>query len=89
MNEPTIQIGNMDTRIPLGAERLVAAFGEAAEANGMTCIRTVETHPGIGVWLKDGTDVPALAIAQDELGNWSMVRRDGWAVVQYFANEVS
>ncbi len=89
MNEPTIQVSNQDTRIPKGAEGVVAGFVEAAKANGMTCIRTVETHPGIGVWLKDGTDVEALAIAQDELGNWSLVRRDGWAVVQYFADEVS
>lgn len=89
MNEPTVEIGNTDTRIPAGAESLVAGFVEAAHANGMSCIRTVATHPGIGVWLLDGTDVPALAIAQDELGNWAMIQRDGWATVQYLADEVS
>ena len=89
MRGPSIEVGNRDTRIPEGAEGVVAGFVEAAHANGMECIRTVATHPGIGVWLADGTDVPALAIAMDELGNYSMVMREGWATVQYLADEVS
>lgn len=89
MRGPSIEVGNQDTRIPAGAESLVAGFVEAAYANGMSNILTVEDRPSIGVWLLDGTDVPALAIAMDELGNWSLVRRDGWATVQYFADEVS
>ncbi len=89
MRGPSMVVGNQDTRIPEGAEGLVAGFVEAAMANGMSNIKTVEDAPGIGVWLLDGSDVPALAIAMDELGNWAMVRRDGWATVQYFADEVS
>jgi hypothetical protein len=89
MNDPRMEVSNMDTRIPLGAERLVASFVETAQENHMTGIKTVEDLPGIGVWLTDGTDVPALAIAMDELGNWTLIRRDGWAVVQYFSDEVS
>lgn len=77
---------------------VVDSFVRTAEANGLTGVRTQLDHPqrsnpqpgvamGIGLFLRDGTDLPCLAVATDELGNWSVVTLAGY-VRQYLATEV-
>ncbi len=68
------------------AARILRSFVRAAVANGDAA--ALRFHRGVGVWLTDGTDVPALAIFADALGNWTMLRASDLAVVQYLADEV-
>lgn len=48
---------------------------------------TRRQNPDIGVWLKDGRDIAALAIFKDELDNWTLLTEDG-CVLQFLHNEV-
>lgn len=73
---------------------VVAAFIQTAEVNGLKDLSVQDpnakrdaSHPGKGVWLKNGTDIPCRVVARDELGNWCVVTEDGM-VRQYLANEV-
>jgi hypothetical protein len=40
-----------------------------------------------GVWLKDGGDLPCIAVAMDVLGNWTVLTYQN-VVRQYFKSEV-
>ena len=42
---------------------------------------------GCGVWLKDGRDIKCVAVAQDILGNFTIVLPNG-GIRQYLAEEV-
>ena len=74
-------------------KEIIEQFKAAAEANGL--VRLVEydgrpregTYVGPGIWLKDGTDIPCLLVAQDELGNWVVLTEQGYTR-QYFESEV-
>lgn len=44
-------------------------------------------RPGVGLWLREGGDLPCLVVACDELGNWIVLNEDGY-VQQYLGNEV-
>ncbi len=68
-------------------KHLIEEFCKAARANGHYPI-TCQQLPHIGVWLKDGTDIPALAIYEDDLGNWVMLSAKDNHVRQYLHNEV-
>jgi predicted SpoU family rRNA methylase len=70
---------------------VVESFMEIAkEHGGPFSVEPVtrDENPHIGVWLKDGTDIPALAIFGDDLGNWTMVRASDGMVAQYLSDEV-
>jgi hypothetical protein len=63
-------------------------FVAVAETNNFDMITTVEQVPTCGVWLKDGTDIPCLAVAHDEgIGAWTICDMEG-RVRQYLANEI-
>jgi hypothetical protein len=68
--------------------RAVQEFVETAKANNLEGIRTRDQIPNIGVWLKDGTDVPALAVAEDGFGNWTVLRASDLKVVQYLRSDI-
>lgn len=75
-------------------QTVVDNFIAMAATNGLTNLsvqgpnaKRDTLHPGKGVWLKDGGDVPCRVVAQDELGNWCVVTEDG-QVRQFLANEV-
>lgn len=74
--------------IPNDARELVEQFVETAHANDLVPV-TLDQNPRIGVFLRDGTDVPALAVADDGMGNWTVLRESDRKVVQYLWDEVS
>lgn len=78
------------------AERAEALdnFIAAAVSNGLFNVRVQGStprdrfHPGVGIWLKDGSDIPCMAVVEDEeLGNWSCLTESG-QVRQYLFDEV-
>lgn len=72
-------------REPLHREA-TAVFCKTARLMGHKPI-TRRANSVIGVWLKDGRDIPALAIYEDDLGNWVMLNENG-KVHQYTHDEV-
>jgi hypothetical protein len=48
---------------------------------------TVDEQPHCGVWLRGGVDVPCAAVAEDSLGNWTVLTADG-RTLQYLHSEV-
>ena len=66
--------------------QLTADFCRTARSMGDRPI-TRRQNPDIGVWLKDGRDIAALAIFKDELDNWTLLTEDG-CVLQFLHNEV-
>jgi hypothetical protein len=78
-------------RNPWGPALVVGAFVRLSRSDSLIeMVMTLWQNKSIGVWLRDGSDVPALAIAMDILGNWIVVRADVSPVVvtQYFSTEV-
>ena len=49
---------------------------------------TREEVPTCGVWLNDGDDIECLAVAEDILGNFSVMRMDG-SCAQFLHGEVA
>jgi hypothetical protein len=77
-------------RDPLTAEQaeLLAGFLAAVASDpDLQLLTTVEQNPHCGVWLRDGRDVPCLAVAHCSLGHFSVLTRAG-LVLQYFHSEV-
>lgn len=75
-------------------QEVVADFIRTAEVNGLANLKVQDPgekrdalHPGKGIWLKDGTDIPCRVVARDDLGNWCVVTEDGM-VRQYLNDEV-
>lgn len=78
-------------RNPWGPALVVGAFVRLNRSDSLIeMVMTLWQNKSIGVWLRDGSDIPALAIAMDILGNWIVVRADVSPVVvtQYFSTEV-
>lgn len=80
--------------IPEEHVAVIAAFLETAKTNGpWRYVVTMDERPSCGVWLKDkatggcGADVSCYVVAEDELGNFSVVTREG-QVRQFTGDEV-
>lgn len=70
-------------------EALLASFIETASLNGHDDdVVTNYKNPSCGVFLKDGRDIPCLALYEDELGGWVCLCKADGMVRQYTADEV-
>jgi len=47
-----------------------------------------KSSKGLGIWLKDGQDIPCVAVVQDILGNWTVLT-DGYETKMFLASEVA
>lgn len=51
--------------------------------------KRTKMDPGVGLWLRDGRDIPCLVAAEDDLGNWTVLTDEPTPrVVQYLGDEV-
>ena len=91
MNNPVIQVLSADSALVVLTDKqelLLADWIENAKSNNLTDIITIKEVSVCGVFLKDGgKDVPCLAVAEDELGNWCVLTLDGCAK-QYLHSEI-
>jgi len=66
---------------------------ESATDNGIIVVSVHDgsprddLHPGPGLWLKDGRDIPCQIVGTDELGNYSVLTEEG-QTLQFFFDEV-
>jgi hypothetical protein len=72
---------------PRFAEAFESNF-KALDPNDFAWIASFRDVPHCGVWLKDGSDIPCLYAAGDELGNVTVMRADNGMVTQYLAHEL-
>jgi hypothetical protein len=85
--EAAVDLNEINTVVAdfLDTVRVDPDFTEVWEHD--TTMTRAEVSPGVGLWLKDGTDIPCRVVARDTLGNYSVVTEDG-AVRQYLGSEV-
>lgn len=69
---------------------LMIDFIEVAvsENDGPLWVGDCLQNPTLGVFLRDGTDVPCLCAYETELGNWIVLTRDN-RVLTFLASEVA
>lgn len=90
-NEPRIEVVPQSAVHPL-TRRLaepLAAFVETAKADpDFETVVTCFEVPTCGVWLRDGRDIPCLAVAHDpEMNSWTVLTASGY-VLQFLDGEV-
>jgi hypothetical protein len=76
------------TVITVQEQAAIDDFVETAKANDAKEIFTVAKTPNCGVYLKDGTDIPCLALYQDDLDHWVTLSKEDRMVRQYFYSEI-
>jgi hypothetical protein len=87
--EPSIEVVPPTPKVAKRFELVFKMFCENIEADeSFEWLATVEDSPNCGVFLADGSDVPCYAVAECELGNYTVLTTKG-VIKQYLADEVS